>query len=129
MEELFQQQIQSGLHPGAALAVYRHGRLVLDLFGGQADSESGKPVAHDTMFVLYSSTKPLAAACLHILWERGKLAWDDLVAKFWPSFAQSGKAAVTVRHVLTHQEGFPETPGALSWDKWSDWDLVVRAME
>jgi CubicO group peptidase (beta-lactamase class C family) len=129
VEELFQEQIASGLHPGAALAVYRHGRLVLDLYGGVADRESGKSVTQDTMFVLYSSTKPLAAACLHILWQQGKLDWDDPIAQHWPGFAQNGKGGITVRHVLTHQGGFPETPPELTWDKWHDWNAVVQAME
>ena len=129
VENLFQQQIEQGLHPGAALAVYRYGQPVLDLCGGEADRDLGWPVADDTMFVLYSSTKPMAAACLHILWERGLLAWDDAVAKYWPEFAQNGKGGVTIRHILTHQGGFPQTPDELTWDKWRDWNAVVKAME
>jgi len=65
VEELFNQQIETGVHPGAALAVYRHGMPVIDLYGGLADQETGKPVANNTMFVLYSSTKAVTAACLH----------------------------------------------------------------
>ena len=129
VERLFREQIEQGLHPGAALAAYRHGQLALDLYGGLADRESGKPVSHDTMFILYSSTKPLAAACLHLLWERGKLDWDDPVARHWPEFAKNGKGGITIRHVLTHQGGFPDTPGSLTWQKWRDWDAIIRAME
>ena len=129
VERLFHEQLSRRLHPGAALAVYRHGRLVLDLYGGLADRESGKPVERGTMFVLYSSTKPLAAVCLHILWQRGRLRWDDPVAAHWPEFAKNGKEGVTIRHVLTHQAGFPETPWPLTWNKWRDWDFVVQTME
>ena len=129
VEDLFRDQIDQGIHPGAVLAAYRHGRKVLDLHGGMADSESGKPVDRDTMFVLYSCTKPLAAACLHRLWEHGKVAWDDRVADHWPGFANNGKGEVSVRHVLTHTAGFPDTPTELSWDRWQDWDFVVQTME
>ena len=129
VQELFHQQLNQGLHPGAALAVYRHGQLVLDLFGGMADRETQKPVSHDTMFILFSSTKPLTAVCLHILWERGLLDWDQPVAQHWPGFAKNGKDGVTIRHVLTHQGGFPETPPSVTWNKWRDWDFVVQAME
>ena len=129
VEALFQEQIDQGTHPGSALAVYRHGKPVLDLFGGEADAEAGLPVNSDTMFILYSSTKPIAAVCIHILWERGKLGWDDPVAEHWPGFAKNGKGDVTIRHVLTHQGGFPETPPELTWDKWHDWNNVVQAME
>jgi CubicO group peptidase (beta-lactamase class C family) len=128
-EEVFHQQIEGGLHPGSAIAAYRHGKLVLDLYGGMADAESGTPVAEDTMFVLYSCTKPLAAFGMFVLWERGQVNWDDPVGKYWPEFTKNGKAGVTVRHVMTHQAGFPATPAELTWDKWRDWDAVVQAME
>ena len=88
VEQLFQQQIDQGLHPGAGLAVYRYGNLVLDIYGGMS---STAPVNAGTMFVMMSSTKPLTASCLYMLKERGKIAWDDLVSKYWPEFAQNGK--------------------------------------
>lgn len=129
VEELFQRQIAEGLHPGAALAVYRYGHLVLDIVGGQADQEASKPVTQETMFVLFSSTKPLAAACLYILWDRGKFKWDDLVSKYWPGFAQNGKESVTIRHILYHQGGFPDTPPEITLEKWGDRDAIVQALE
>lgn len=129
VEALFHNQIETGIHPGAALAVYRHGQQVLDLHGGLADQQAAKPVESDTMFVLYSSTKPLAAACLYLLWERGTLGWDDLVSGHWPEFAQNGKEQITIRHILTHQGGFPDTPSELTWDKWHDWDYVISTLE
>lgn len=129
VEALFQEQIDQELHPGAALAVYRYGQPVLDIQGGLADQATGKPVSPDTMFVLFSSTKPLAAACLYILWERGKFDWDDLVSKYWPGFGQNGKETVTIRHILNHQGGFPDTPHEITLEKWSDWDAVVHALE
>ena len=127
--DLFQQQIVDGLHPGAGLAVYRYGNLVLDIHGGGADAKTGRPVDDDTMFVLFSSTKPMAAACLYILKERGRLEWDDPVAKHWPEFAANGKEAVTVRHILSHRGGFPDTPSDLPWTDWADWPKVAAAME
>jgi CubicO group peptidase (beta-lactamase class C family) len=127
--ELFHRQIGAGLHPGAGLAVYRYGSLVLDIYGGAADAKTGRPVDDNTMFVLFSSTKPLAASCIYMLKERGRLEWDDPVAKFWPEFAAHGKDKVTVRHLLSHQGGFPETPASLPWTDWADWSKVCAAME
>jgi CubicO group peptidase (beta-lactamase class C family) len=140
VEALFRQQIDEGLHPGASLAVYRHGRLVLELFGGlarlpahrtgsPAGQRSGRPVTPETLFVLFSSTKPLSAVCLHILLERGRFELDDPVARHWPEFARNGKAAVTIRHVLTHSGGFPQNPPQLVPRKWGDWNAIVQAME
>ena len=129
VEEVFNSQIENGLHPGAALAVYRHGQLVLDLYGGVADYATGRPVTEDTLFVLYSSVKPFAAAVIYVLMDRGLISLDEPVAKYWPEFAQNGKAGVTVRHILSHRGGFPLTPPELTWDKWSDWEFVMRAVE
>ena len=72
---------------------------------------------------------PLAACCLYILKQRGKVNWDDPVAKHWPEFAENGKEDVTVRHILSHRGGFPDTPADLPWTDWADWSKVTRAME
>lgn len=129
VKRLFFRQIEEGQHPGAALAVYRNGQLVLDLIGGVADIETGAPVQPDTMFVLFSSTKPLASMSVHKLIERDQAQLDDPVAKHWPGFAANGKEGVTIRHILTHRGGFPEAPPDLHWSQWRDWDAVVAAME
>lgn len=129
VEALFREQIDSGMHPGASMAVYRHGRLVLNLHGGVLNTETGDSVVEDSMFVLMSSTKPLAAACVVLLKERGELGYDDRVTKYWPEFGKNGKDAITIRQLLTHTAGVPETPPELTWDKWGNWDTVTRAME
>jgi len=129
VERIFDQQIARGDHPGAALSVYRRGHLVLNLVGGYADPATGGPVTPETMFVLFSSTKPLASLALLQQIDRGRASLDAPVATYWPGFAPHGKERVTLRHVLTHQGGFPTTPESLSWKQWRDWDAVVRAME
>ena len=89
VKALFHEQIDRGLHPGAAMAVYRHGRLVLDLYGGMADVESGKPVTEDTLFVIFSSTKPLAAFLLaRSLGSGASWRWGTGLAIGGPPFAR-----------------------------------------
>ena len=128
VKALFHEQIEQGLHPGAAMAVYRHGQLVLDIYDGMADVESGKPVTEDTLFVIFSSTKPIAAFCWLILWERGQLEMGDWIVDRWPAFREGGKEDVTVKHILTHTGGFPETPPELTPEKMVDWDACVAAV-
>lgn len=129
VEQLFRQQIDTNVHPGAQLAVYHQGRLVLDLWGGLADTHTCQQVTRETMFVLFSSTKPLASMALHLLVERGRAELDAPVATYWPGFAAHGKAGVTLRHIVTHQGGFPDTPADLPWTAWRDWQAVVAALE
>lgn len=126
----FDGQVRVGLHPASALAVYVDGKLAVDLVGGVMGRSPDSPVAHDSLFRVLSCGKPLAAACLWVLKERGKVAWDDPVIKHWPGFRSHGKDRVTVRHVLTHQAGLPTTPRELQGNRaMSDWSRVVAAME
>jgi len=126
---LFHAQISPlRLHPGAALAVYRDGRLVLDLTGGWADSQRAEPVGPDTLFYLFSGTKPLVSVALHQQIERGRAGLDDPVAAHWPAFGQNGKERVTLRHVLSHRGGFPTTPPDLPPSRWSDLDAVLSTI-
>jgi len=75
--------------------VYRYGHLVLDIHGGVSDIRdrwrSDPAVTSKTMFVLMSSTKPLAAACLYMLKERGQLSWDDRCPSTGRSSASMGR--------------------------------------
>ena len=90
---------------GSACCVYRHGEKIIDLWGGVRDSATGEPWEEDTMVVVYSTTKGLAAMTLAIAHSRGWLDYDNPVATYWPEFAQNGKEHVTVRQLLAHQAG------------------------
>lgn len=99
---------------GAALAVHRDGRTVVDLWGGTldpADPEAG-PWRRDTAVVVRSATKGLAAAVPHLLHQRGQLDLDAPVGAYWPQFKSAGKERVLVRHLLAHRAGLPvlDTP-------------------
>jgi CubicO group peptidase (beta-lactamase class C family) len=64
------------------------------------------PMRRDTIFDLASLTKPIATTtAIMLLLEEGSIALDDPVAKVLPSFADRGKEAVTIRHLLTHSAG------------------------
>lgn len=97
---------------GAAVAVYRHGHPVVDLWGGLADPAGTAPWERDTAQILRSVTKGVAAAVPHLLHQRGQLDLDAPVGTYWPEFAREGKARVRVRHVLAHRAGLPalDTP-------------------
>ncbi|MEV5592888.1 serine hydrolase domain-containing protein [Streptomyces sp. NPDC052496] len=90
---------------GAAVCVYRDGRPVVDLWGGIADPDSGRPWTRDTLQLVYSATKGATAAAAHLLVQRGQLDLDAPVASYWPEFAANGKANIPVRWLLSHQAG------------------------
>ena len=94
VERLFREQLSPlRLFPGAALAVYRHGQLVLDLAGGYADTQRGEPVGPDTLFPLFSGTKPFAAVALWQQIERGRVDLDDPVATHLAGVRPAGQGA------------------------------------
>ena len=90
---------------GGACAVYRYGEKVVDLWGGVRDKQTGKPWEQNTMVVVHSATKGLAAMTMAMLNSRGRLDYDERVATYWPEFAQNGKETITVRQLLAHQAG------------------------
>jgi CubicO group peptidase (beta-lactamase class C family) len=90
---------------GAACAVYYRGALVVDLWGGYRDVGRRAPWEADTLVLVYSVSKGLAAMTVALAHSRGWLEYDVPVASYWPEFAQNGKDRVTVRQLLAHQAG------------------------
>jgi CubicO group peptidase (beta-lactamase class C family) len=88
---------------GAACCVYHKGEKVVDLWGGVRNKATGEAWEEDTMALVYSATKGMAAMTLAIAHSRGWLDYDELVCKYWPQFAQNGKEKITVRQLLAHQ--------------------------
>jgi len=90
---------------GGACCIFRHGEKVVDLWGGIRNKRTGELWAPDTMVVVHSATKGLAAMTLAIAHSRGWLDFEERVCAYWPEFAQNGKERVTVRQLLAHQAG------------------------
>lgn len=112
----FAHTLRSGAETGAALCVYQHGRCVVDLWGGWADLAQRQPWRADTLIVLFSVTKGLAAMALNLAAERGAFDWDVPVARYWSGFAAQGKEGITVRQLFNHQAGLAalDTPLGLA---------------
>ena len=105
---------------GWSMAVQRNGQVVHASTHGMADIAAGKQMASDTIYRIYSMTKPLTSVAAMMLWEDGKLQLTDPVSKFIPSFGElkvfkrgSSTAPLfegltepmRVWHLLTHTSG------------------------
>src|SRR5512145_2729235 len=90
---------------GGACCVYHRGEKVVDLWGGVRNKATGEPWQEDTMVLVYSTTKGLAAMTLALAHSRGWLDYEERVCSYWPEFAQNGKENITVRQLLAHQAG------------------------
>ena len=83
---LKQRYVEAGRFPGTQLLVYRRGKVVHSAVQGFADVERKVPVKDDTIFRIYSMTKPITSVALMMLFEEGRFQLDDPISKFIPAF-------------------------------------------
>ncbi len=114
------QYVGPGKLVGCQIAVARHGHIAYAKGFGLMDRERGKPTQADTIYRIYSMTKPIASVALMTLYEQGLFQLNDPVSRYVPSWADhrvwlsgDGEAMqtepahrpVTFRDVLTHTAG------------------------
>jgi CubicO group peptidase (beta-lactamase class C family) len=112
--------VDEGKLAGWTVAVARRGRVVLHAHHGLADVEAQRPVGDDTLWRIYSMTKPITSVAVLMLYERGLLELTDPVSRYLPAFAdqrvyRAGSAAnpgtapasepMRIWHLLTHTAG------------------------
>jgi CubicO group peptidase (beta-lactamase class C family) len=116
--------IAEGKIPGAVVLVARKGQIAYFEAFGMQDKEAGIPLKKDSLFRIYSMTKPFASVATMMLFEEGQLLLSDPVAKYIPAFkdvqvgviekdsegketvtTRNPKATMTVFHLLTHTSG------------------------
>ena len=104
----------NGKEIGAAVAVYRDGVKVVDLWGGFRNGITKAPWEQDTLVNMFSTTKGVSALAIAVAASRGLISYDANVADYWPEFAQASKGSITVRQLLSHQAGLPAIDAALT---------------
>lgn len=113
---------------GAAVAVYRDGRRVVDLWAGTKDVDGTAPWEPGTAQIVRSATKGVAAAGLLLLHQRGHLDLDAPVGTYWPEYKSAGKERTLVRHLLAHRAGVPVLDRPLTMAEAADPDLGAAAV-
>ena len=126
VRQAFATNLAVGDDLGASVAVFHHGRCVVDLTGGE--TRKGAPYPHDALQLFYSVTKGVTTFCLMHLAEQGKLELDASVTRYWPEFGQAGKDAVTVRQMLSHQAGLCSLAEPVNMNELADWDHVTSLL-
>ncbi len=107
----------TGREPGGAVCALRGGEMLVEHEVGTVDG-AGSWTA-DTLVMTYSVAKPFAALTVLDVVAAGDLGLDQRVAEVWAEYAAHGKAATTVRQVLSHSAGvpsFPEAAAGLAYD-------------
>lgn len=116
-----QQLVDAGRLAGITTMVARHGKVAHFEAYGHRDVEQGAPMTQDTIFRIYSMTKPITGVALMMLYEEGRFRLSDPVAKYIPEFAnlkvaagdgpsgpivENPKQPMTIRHLMSHTAGF-----------------------
>jgi CubicO group peptidase (beta-lactamase class C family) len=128
VREAFQANFDQHGELGAAFSLYRGGQKVVDLWGGVANAETGEAWKHDTLQLVFSTTKGATAICALRLAERGELNLDAPVAEYWPEFKAEGKELMPVRWLLSHRSGLPIIDRKMTPAEALDWQTVTAAL-
>ncbi|NCP66446.1 MAG: beta-lactamase family protein [Paraglaciecola sp.] len=88
IEPVMQSYIDAGKLAGTLTLVARNGQVVFEKAQGMRDKEAGIPLSTDTIFRIYSMSKPITAVAATTLWEQGKFHMFDPVAKYLPELAK-----------------------------------------
>lgn len=113
IERLFNSWFERGHAPGAVMGIIIDGELVWVKAAGNRELKDRAPVTADTVFRIASMTKSFTALSILKLRDEGKLSLDDPAARYVPALADlpyptKDSPPLTIRHLLTHSEGFPE---------------------
>lgn len=115
-----QAQVDQQFLPGVSTALFK-GRNVVDTFCcGFADKEAAIPLREDHIFRIFSNTKLMTACAVLMLFEEGRIQWDDPIEAYIPELGsrhvlksgatriddvEPAKTSITIRHLMTHTSG------------------------
>ncbi len=124
VDQLFAEHMERTKYPGMVYGVVMDGKLVHVKATGVQDWETKSPVTPKSVFRIASMTKSFTVLAILKLRDEGKVSLDDPVTKFIPAarglrLPTADSPAITVRHLLTHSEGFPED------NPWGDRQLAI----
>ena len=128
VRECFERNFTERGDIGACFAVTVEGEFVVDLWAGCRDATMSEPWQEDTIVNVYSTTKTMTALAALLLADRGELDFDAPVAKYWPEFAQNGKEAVAVRHLMSHSAGLAGWEQPVSMLDICDWEKATALL-
>lgn len=122
LKEVLRNAIDVGDDVGASVALTIDGEPLVDLWGGWSDPERTIPWREDTITNVFSSTKTVTSLAALVLVSRAELDVYAPVAKYWPEFAANGKAAIEVRHLMSHTSGVSGWAQPFAMEDMFDWE-------
>ena len=129
--------VDEGKLPGTFVRIIKNGKVVYNDKYGFVDIVKKKPVKENSLYRIFSMTKPITAVAIMVLYDQDRLSLDDNVSKYIPEFAdvkvykningahsiEAIKNPLTIRHLLTHTSGIP-----YGWE-WSYVDSIYNSKQ
>ena len=129
--------VDKGALPGTFVRIIKNGKVVYNDKYGFVDVAKKKPVKNNSLYRIFSMTKPITAVAIMVLYDQGKLSLDDNISKYIPEFSnvkvyknvngfhssEDIKNPITIRHLLTHTSGIP-----YGWG-WSHIDSIYNSKQ
>lgn len=112
----------------ARFSVCVRGEIVIDLWGGHADTAKSAPFTGATLAPVFSTGKAVMSLMIATLVERGLVSYDTPIAEVWPAFGQAGKASVTLGQLMSHQAGLPGFTQSADPAIWFDREAVLETL-
>lgn len=113
---------------GAACSIYHRGEKVVDLWGGYRDEDDAEEWTEDTLVLVFSTTKGMAATAVALAQDRGLFDYDDYVVDHWREFGRYGKHGITVRELLAHQAGLATVDESLTPEMVDDRESLMKLL-
>lgn len=126
--DAFRDNFERRAEVGAALAVYQHGKPIIDVWAGQRNRKKNLPWQRDTYVPVFSTTKGIAALVTAVGVSRGFLSYDAPITDYWPEFGSHGKDSVTLRQLLDHQAGLAALSAPLRTADLLDLDSLATVL-
>ncbi len=132
VRDFLEEQIRAGVIPGGGVVATHEGQPLLAEFIGTYASQASAEnlVERDLRYVLYSTSKLIAATAIVMVQQDVLFDWDTPVSHYLPEFKGGGKDSITPRHLLTHSAGIPNVPveSVETEDKWkAAVDMLCKA--
>ena len=126
----FEKNFADGLEVGAAFSAYHRGEMVVDLWGGIADQQTGRPWERDTIIGVFSTTKGATAISRAPARAGGKARHRRAGRRATgPSSRAEGKDDIPVRYLLSHRAGLAWVDEPLTLEQALAWDPMIHALE
>jgi CubicO group peptidase (beta-lactamase class C family) len=107
LQSVIHQDIKAGQYHGAVIKIARCGKVALDVALGAHDGAQTKPLQKDSVFSIFSQTKAFTNLLVLRAIEEGRFSLTTRISELIPEFSGSGREAIEMFHLLSHQSGFP----------------------